>query len=76
MEQRGNEYQQAKALKLLFALKRQNPHHAEEFKAMNGYALLAKVFTSDRAIISMDLLKVTNCLLLLITAVLLRFRLT
>lgn len=58
VERRGNEFQQAKALKLLFSLKQQSSYHAREFKAMNGYALLAKVLTSDRAVISMDLLKV------------------
>ncbi len=58
IETGGSEKQQAKALKLLFTLIRQSPRHAEEFKATNGYAMLAKVLMSDRAIISMDLLKV------------------
>ncbi len=58
VEQRGDERKQANALKLLFVLKRQNPHQAADFKAIGGYSLLTKVFTSARATVGVYLLKV------------------
>ncbi|XP_023931174.1 lysosomal-trafficking regulator-like, partial [Lingula anatina] len=54
----STEQEQASALRLLFSLLRHSKKHAQDFKEMSGYSLLAKVMSTDKFINSFQVLKV------------------